>query len=43
MYEVEYKDGLFWIKKDDVIIEELGGYIDPVSPEVIIREIKDEV
>ncbi len=43
MYEVVYEDGLFWIKNDDKILKELGGYIDPVTPEIIIKEINDEV
>ena len=39
MYEVIYKDGEFWIKKDDKILDELGSFIDPISPEIIIKEI----
>lgn len=39
--EVIYKDGLFWISKDDKIIEELGGFIDPLTPEIIIKEIEE--
>lgn len=41
MYEVEYDDGLFWIVKDDVILRELGGFIDPITPEIIIKEIEN--
>ena len=41
--KVVYKDGEFWISKDGKILKELGGFIDPVSPEIIIKEIKDEI
>ena len=40
--EVVYKNGEFWISKDGKILEELGGFIDPISPQVIIKEIKEE-
>ncbi len=40
--EVVYKNGEFWISKDGKILEELGGFIDPISPQVIIEEIKEE-
>lgn len=39
--EVVYEDGMFWISKDGKIIKELGGFIDPISPEIIIKEIED--
>jgi hypothetical protein len=41
--EVVYEDCKFWISKDGKILRELGGFIDPVSPQVIIEEIKDEI
>ena len=41
--EVVYEDELFWISKDGKILKELGGFIDPVSPQIIIEEIKDEI
>lgn len=43
MYDVIYKDEQWWITYDDKIIEELGGFIDPVSPLRIIKEIQDEI
>lgn len=43
MYEVVYKDGEFWIAKNGKILEVLGSFIDPLTPELIIMEIKDEV
>lgn len=43
MYQVEYDDGYWWILKDGVVLEELGGFIDPVSPEIIIKEIENEI
>ena len=42
MYSVEYKEGKFWIVKDGKILEDIGGFIDPVTPEIIIREIENE-
>ena len=38
--KVVYEDGEFWISKDGKILEELGGFIDPISPKIIIEEIK---
>ena len=39
--EVVYEDGEFWISKDGKILKDLGGFIDPLSPEIIIKEIED--
>ena len=39
--EVVYENGEFWISKDGKILEDLGGFIDPVSPQIIIEEIKN--
>ena len=41
MYDVEYDDGLFWITKDGVALRDIGGFIDPVTPELIIKEIEE--
>lgn len=38
--KVVYEDGEFWISKDGKILEELGGFPDPISPQIIIEEIK---
>lgn len=43
MYDVIYKDGLWWISHNGVILDDLGGFIEFVSPKIIIQEIKDEV
>lgn len=43
MYEVVLKDGEFWIAKNGKILEVLGSFIDPLTPEMIIKEIKDEI
>ena len=43
MYEVVLKDGEFWIAKNGKVLDVLGSFIDPVTPEIIIEEIKDEV
>ena len=42
MYEVVYVDGEFWIAKNGERLKELGGFIDPLTPEIIIKEIEDE-
>lgn len=39
--KVVYNNELFWISKDGKILEELGGFIDPISPQIIIEEIKN--
>ena len=43
MYDIVYDNQLWWIRKDGVILEELGGFIEPLSPEIIIKEIEDEL
>ena len=43
MYKVVYKDDLFWISKDDVVIESIGGFIDCITPKLIIQEIENEI
>lgn len=43
MYEVIYDDGYWWICKDGEILDDLGSFIEPVSPEIIIKEIEDEI
>lgn len=43
MYEVVYKDELWWISCDGAILKELGSFIEPLSPEIIIKEIENEV
>lgn len=43
MYEVVYKDELWWITKDGRVLKDLGGFTDPLSPEIIIKEIENEV
>lgn len=41
--EVKYIDCLFWIIDDDgCIIEELGGFIEPITPKLIIEEAAKE-
>ena len=42
MYEVKYTDGEFWIYRNGKKLDELGGFIDPVSPKIIIKEILNE-
>lgn len=42
MYDVIYVDDCFWICKDGEILEELGSFIEPISPKIIIEEIENE-
>lgn len=41
-YEVKYIDGEFWIVHDGEILRELGGFIDPISPKIIIEAMTSE-
>lgn len=43
MYEVVYENEKFWIAYNGRVLEELGSFIEPISPKIIIEEIKDEV
>lgn len=43
MYDIVYQDELFWITYEGRILEDLGGFIDPISPKIIIKEIEDEI
>ena len=43
MYDIEFDGELYWITHNGVRLEELGGFIEPLSPEIIIKEIEDEV
>ena len=45
MYQVKYdKDnGLWWIVKDGKALIDLGGFIEPVTPRIIIQEIENEL
>lgn len=42
MYDVIYVDDCFWISKDGNILKELGSFIEPISPKIIIEEIRNE-
>jgi hypothetical protein len=39
---VKFIDGEFWIVKNGEILEEMGGFIDPVSPKIIIEAMRSE-
>lgn len=43
MFEVILKDGKWWISENGEIIEDLGSFIDPISPEIIVRELNGEI
>ena len=43
VYDVVLKDGKWWISKDNVILEDLGSFNDPISPEIIVGEINNEI
>lgn len=38
--EVVYENGEFWISKNGKILRDIGGFIDPISPKIIIEEIE---
>lgn len=43
MYNVVLDDGKWWISKDGKICEDLGGFIDPISPKIIVEELNGEI
>ena len=43
MYEIVYRDGEYWIAYNGRVLDELGSFIEPISPKRIIEEIKYEV
>lgn len=43
MYDIVYDNHLWWIRKNGVILKDLGGFIEPLSPEIIIKEIENEI
>ena len=43
MYSVILKNKQWWIQKDDVILKEIGGFDDPISPEILLEAIQDEI
>lgn len=42
MYEIVLKDDKWWIAKDGEINKDIGGFIDPISPEIILKEILND-
>lgn len=43
MYEVVYNNERWWIAKDGEILKELGSFMEPISPKIIISEIENEI
>ena len=43
MYQVIFDDGYWWIMKDNEVLTELGGFIEPVTPNIIVKEIENEL
>jgi hypothetical protein len=41
MYDIKFEDGKWWITKDGVICDSIGGFVDPISPKMIIKEIEE--
>lgn len=42
MFEIKYEDELWWIFKNDERLDDIGGFIDPLSPEIMLKEILNE-
>lgn len=42
MYGIEFDGRLYWITCNGIRLDELGGFIEPISPERIIEEIKND-
>ena len=43
MYDVIFDGELYWITYNGRVLKELGSFIEPVSPRIIIDEVKNEV
>ena len=43
MYDIVFDGEKYWITYNGKRLEDLGSFIEPISPKVIIQEIKDEV
>lgn len=43
MFEVVLKDGEWWISENGKILDELGSFIDPISPKIIVEELNGEI
>lgn len=43
MYDIVYREDKWWITYNGEILKDLGSFIDPISPKIIIEEIKNEV
>ena len=43
MYDIEFDGELYWITYNGMRIEGLDGFIEPISPKMIIEEINNEV
>ena len=43
MYDIIFDEGYWWITKDGRILKDIGSFIDPVSPKIIIKEIENEL
>ena len=43
MYEVVLKDGKWWISDNGNIIEVVGSFDDPITPEIIVEEMNGEI
>lgn len=43
MYGIVYSEDKWWITYNGEILKDLGSFIDPISPKIIIEEIQDEI
>lgn len=43
MFKVILNNGKWWISNDDKILDELGSFIDPISPKIIVEELNGEL
>lgn len=43
MYDVEYINGKWWLTKDGEIVKSIGGFCEPITPELIKEMIEDEI
>ena len=43
MYDIVCIGEEWWITYNGEIVKDLGSFIEPISPKIIIEEIKDEI
>lgn len=43
IYDVMFYEGKWWLTKNGKIIRSIGGFCEPISPEIIKKVIENEI